>query len=829
MQSFQRCAGFLKADGYGMDRQSRLGPWVAPIRLSSTGRISDESARFPTGGDQSNLIKSSLSWPRLRIESWSHLIFLTLSFFAVAIPARAQTPTPPFTQCPAAGLDTSCRILILIKADGGQRVLTDPNVSPTYDGADDTLIGVVNQSSTPISSIPLTAPNVIFGFDGDGICSSSINPKPAGCPFGPTLYEGPGVSFTSINAAKTSGVVVFNPPIPANGGTAYFGLEVAIPTQCADADGDGLCDDWERNGLTVVVNGVPVFIDLPAMGADPNHKDIFIQADFMANPGICIPLLGCFFGHTHQPKLDAVALVTQAFANAPVNNPDGTTGIRLHVDCGPNCIMNPLTSQTWGAMSQAHTLAHQDSLGTAPGNNYDWTAFDAIKKVNFSFARQQVFHYLVFAHNLGGLDGTSGISRGITASDFIVSLGSWDNQIGTSMQQAGTLMHELGHNLSLQHGGSDGVNYKPNFLSVMNYFFQMGGVVINGAQGTLDYSRFLLPSLNENSLNEAVGLNGGAPIANYGTMYYCQGAGMSTFVATANNPIDWNCNGVNNEANVATDVNRDGVRTVLTTFNDWPNLVFNGGAIGGLGIALTPPVQTPIQPEVSPTIDSQITKPLKVMVASPGATQMLAGGSADLMFTITNGGTQNDSYSLTAASTVNWGSLAGVPASVSLNAGASTQITIPVTVPAGTPTGSIGHFTINAASVTSSNIQDTGDASVSIVGGTPRLTASILSQSTNGTTMTLNLQIINQGPGPGVNTTITSFSARTLSGSGTVTVAAPSVPSSVGNLAVGGVAVVVLTLNVPSSVSRFSLVQNGNVQDAGGTTYTYSTSEVVQK
>jgi hypothetical protein len=51
----------------------------------------------------------------------------------------------------------------------------------------------------------------------------------------------------------------------------------------------------------------------------------------------------------------------------------------------------------------------------------------------------------------------------------------------------------------------------------MNYFFQMGGVIINGAQGTLDYSRFLLASLNENSLNEAVGLSGGAPLATYGT------------------------------------------------------------------------------------------------------------------------------------------------------------------------------------------------------------------------------------------------------------------------------------------------------------------------
>lgn len=762
---------------------------------------------------------------------------LTLGISMLCFPALAQVPAPPFRECPAAGLDTSCRILILIDANGGQHVLTDPNVSPTYDGSDDTLIGVLNQSSNPVGSIPLTSPNAIFGFDGDGICA--VTPHPPGCPFGPTGYEGPGVSFASINTNQTSGVVNFNPPIAANGGTAYFGMEVAIPTTCPDADGDGLCDDWETNGLTVYVAGVPVFVNLPAMGANPNHKDIFVQADYMTSQALCIPIFGCLFGHTHQPSLAAVALVTQAFANAPVNNPDGTTGITLHVDCGPSCVMNPIMGTTWGAMSQANALAHQDSLGALVGNNYDWTTgFDPIKRVNFSTARQQVFHYLVFAHNLSGLDGTSGISRGITASDFIVSLGSWDSGhggsgspgagVGTTMQQAGTLMHELGHNLSLQHGGTDGINNKPNFLSVMNYLFQMPGLIINGAQGTLDYSRFLLPSLNENSLNEMVGLNGGAAIARYGTMYFCQGAGASTFVANANGSMDWNCNGAI-EANVATDINNDGMRSVLTTYNDWPNLAFNGGSIGGLGISVTPPPQTLVQPEVNPAIDSQITKPLKVVVSTPGITQVLAGGSVDLIFTITNGGTQADAYLLTAGSSVSWGNLTSVPSSVSLAAGASTQVTIHVTVPSGTSVGAVGNFTINAVSVASSGIQDNGNASVTVVGGAPRLSASILGHTTTGTIVTLSLQIINQGTGPGGYVQITGFTARALSGSGAVTVVSPSVPYLVGNLPAGGSGVVPVTLNVPTTVSRFSFVQNGTVQDTGGILYNFSTSEVVQK
>ncbi|HET9282043.1 MAG TPA: hypothetical protein VFR24_08790 [Candidatus Angelobacter sp.] len=491
-------------------------------------------------------------------------------------------------------------------------------------------------------------------------------------------------------------LVVFNPPCANAGG---------------DSDGDGLCDDWEKNGLTVNINGNPVFIDLPAMGADPKHKDIFIQTDYMVDPGLCLPLLGCFFGHSHKPKLDAMALVTQAFANAPVDNPDGTTGITVHIDCGPDCIMNPKTGETWGTLSLANALAHQTDLGTTVGSNYDWTAFDQLKTQNFLPARQPVFHYVIFAHNLGGLDGTSGISRGITASDFIVSLGSWDNQIGTILQQGGTLMHELGHNLSLRHGGADDVNHKPNYLSVMNYFFQTGGVIINGTQGTLDYSRFLLPNMDENHLNENIGLNGGAPIATYGTMYFCPGAGSSSFITNANNAIDWNCNG-SIENDIAADVNHEGGLTVLSSFNDWPHLVFNGGAIGELGLASQLPTQTPGQDEVTPSIDAQTSKPLKVTVASPGITQRPAGSSVDLVFTVSNSGTQGDKYDLTAKSNVAWANLATLPASVSLDAGASAPITIHANVPVNTPVGTAGSFSLKATSVSSPKIQDSGEAIV---------------------------------------------------------------------------------------------------------------------
>ena len=75
--------------------------------------------------------------------------------------------------------------------------------------------------------------------------------------------------------------------------------------------------------------------------------------------------------------------------------------------------------------------------------------------------------------------------------------------VGSTEEQKGTLMHELGHNLGLRHGGSDDVNCKPNYLSVMSYSFQMP--IFVGLRPA-DYSQSDLPDLNELHLNEVAGI-----------------------------------------------------------------------------------------------------------------------------------------------------------------------------------------------------------------------------------------------------------------------------------------------------------------------------------
>lgn len=143
---------------------------------------------------------------------------------AVGIGLAATPPTPPFTQCPALGLGTSCGLLLVINPDGTVTALNDSAQEP-YDGVEDTLIGVQNNSAVSIPSLTLNGPGA-FGFDGDGLCTASS--APAGCSFGPTGYEGPKTSFTV--ADNDNGTVTLTGGL-APGASAYFSLEEVITAQ----------------------------------------------------------------------------------------------------------------------------------------------------------------------------------------------------------------------------------------------------------------------------------------------------------------------------------------------------------------------------------------------------------------------------------------------------------------------------------------------------------------------------------------------------------------------------------------------------------------------
>ena len=61
---------------------------------------------------------------------------------------------------------------------------------------------------------------------------------------------------------------------------ASYSFTLVVGDEAADADGDALPDAWEEDGVDIDGDGT-VDLDLPAMGADPRHKDIFVEIDHM--------------------------------------------------------------------------------------------------------------------------------------------------------------------------------------------------------------------------------------------------------------------------------------------------------------------------------------------------------------------------------------------------------------------------------------------------------------------------------------------------------------------------------------------------------------------
>ncbi len=291
-----------------------------------------------------------------------------------------------------------------------------------------------------------------------------------------------------------------------------------------DTDNDGISDGDEVLGTTGGLN-------LPAMGLNPLHKEILIEYDWFDDALDC-------GAHSHRPTAGALDRVTAAFAASPVPNPDGSTGITIIHDYGQG-----------GGFTGGNMISDADGilLGDVFG-----TEFQNYKTANFTGNRLGYFHYVILPHRYGFDTNTSSGFAEIVGDDVIVSLYC----AGSDPNLAAAVMHELGHNLSLRHGGFEDNNFKPNYNSIMNYEFQFTGVdtnCTNPGDGLLDFSHGGRLTLNEQALNEQLGV-----------------------CASPVTPWDLNKNGVFESSVYSQDITNDGIiADALFDWNDWASLVLD--------------------------------------------------------------------------------------------------------------------------------------------------------------------------------------------------------------------------------------------------------------
>jgi hypothetical protein len=283
-----------------------------------------------------------------------------------------------------------------------------------------------------------------------------------------------------------------------------------LPASLADldSDGDGLLDSWESGTYTAPSGNT---INLAAMGTSPRRKDILVEVDWVA---------------AGTPNNTIWATIEDAFEAAPVLNPDGSVGANIIIDRGQG---SPFTDG--GQVLAAHTTMDFGPVtATSPAG---YASFFDYKTNNFNADRLRLFRYCIFGRAMPG--GYSGRGE-IWGNDFQVTFATSANW-GNDIDEVGTFIHELGHNLGLRHGGIDNTaadrdqTFKPNMPSTMNYRYQFPGVSINCdwvSEGFHTYSEGAFATINEAGVNENAGICDNTPLDMNGNGIFTNGVAINT-------------------------------------------------------------------------------------------------------------------------------------------------------------------------------------------------------------------------------------------------------------------------------------------------------------
>jgi hypothetical protein len=330
-------------------------------------------------------------------------------------------------------------------------------------------------------------------------------------------------------------------------------------------------------GLALSVSG--------SKAADSPYLNVWVHYDYMVGPG-----------YSDAPDAAAIQMVVEAFK---------AHGVTLHIDPQHTAIpAHAVIVPDWES-AYASRPGFDDSSCTGPGA----VRFSDLKAEYFVPSSNHPWHYAVFGEHvftdnaadadncpvteengdappLPNMTGDSQLGyldvNGGFGYDFVVTLGFFRAAgVLTDRMVAGTFMHELGHNLGLQHGGAQDNantndffdNYKPNYISVMNYAFQFG-IAYAATPGSttiagyrVDYSDVKLPDLDETNLNETVGIQ---DTAHPTDITYGNRDGFCDTRVPALGPVDWNGDSNTTDIHLALDVNCDfGALTLLRGFDDW--------------------------------------------------------------------------------------------------------------------------------------------------------------------------------------------------------------------------------------------------------------------
>lgn len=214
-----------------------------------------------------------------------------------------------------------------------------------------------------------------------------------------------------------------------------------------DTDGDGIDDfkesQWFPNRSSVFCNTsvTPNVCAYP----DPLAKDIYLEIDWMQDAN-----------HNYQPYGTQLSLLETGLQNAGFTN--------VHIDTG---------DYGGGAPMDVYSDLHFQPTSSGV-DFFDLKDGDAANSISAHFNpnRKGIWHYMISGNEYSDEEGSSGISYAGSDDTFIsygliqANPGGVFGNIGLDTAIAGTMLHELGHDLCLSN--------------VQKYTFQSSSCIFSG-------------------------------------------------------------------------------------------------------------------------------------------------------------------------------------------------------------------------------------------------------------------------------------------------------------------------------------------------------------